>query len=717
MTAAPTLHPVDRVIEKLHAIGSNPKASGAGQWVANCPNRDGHKNGDKNPSLSVGTGADGKVLVCCHKGCKLPDVARALDLGVNDLFPPKQHVSGIDKGRRISATYDYYDEDGEHVFQVVRYTPKGFGQRRRDQRGQWINKISDVVTVRPLYMLPQLRKAIEDGKRVYLCEGEKDAEALQWHVSGAASCNSGGAGKWRPEYAHQLRGARRITLFQDNDGPGLEHVKLFAGELIKAGFGDVDVLAPPAPFKDVAEALGAGVELKAFVHVWDNSEDASWLLTDTEPEPDGDEGEPDDGGEDAVGEDWLPIDLAPIAAQILDGTYQPTVPTIMQVEGALPLLYRERVNLLFGESGGGKTWLALHAIAETLNLGQRVMFVDYEDNPNGIAERLMVLGVPLEQLKLLDYRNPTSSLIMGTLGLNDSPHSYALVVLDSTGEAMAAQGVNSNDDGEVAQWFALVKKFLRMPGKPAVLTLDHVPKNQEGQLLFSIGSQRKRAAITGASYRVDTVKEPAKGKDGKLKLTVAKDRPGNRPKGSVACHVDLLSVDGKLTIHPHVEQTSVTVSGKFRPTGYMERVSRWLEFHPGATARDIRDGVTGKATVVSEALAVLIEEGNVRVDPGPRGASLHHVVKPYAELTDSALSANTTTNSVPVSRVPVAPSGSRDTVDDPARSVSRVPPLQGDTGHGRDEGQIELIPDPSGVPEESFVSHVDEWGPGHPDWF
>jgi hypothetical protein len=32
--------------------------------------------------------------------------------------------------RRISATYDYTDGDGELLFQAVRYEPKGFSQRR-----------------------------------------------------------------------------------------------------------------------------------------------------------------------------------------------------------------------------------------------------------------------------------------------------------------------------------------------------------------------------------------------------------------------------------------------------------------------------------------------------------------------------------------------------------------------------------------------------------
>src|SRR4051794_14313582 len=39
---------------------------------------------------------------------------------------------------RIVAAYDYPDENGELLFQVVRLEPKDFRQRRPDGRGGWI---------------------------------------------------------------------------------------------------------------------------------------------------------------------------------------------------------------------------------------------------------------------------------------------------------------------------------------------------------------------------------------------------------------------------------------------------------------------------------------------------------------------------------------------------------------------------------------------------
>jgi len=41
------------------------------------------------------------------------------------------------KKRRISATYDYRDEKGDLLFQVLRFEPKGFRQRRPKEGGGW----------------------------------------------------------------------------------------------------------------------------------------------------------------------------------------------------------------------------------------------------------------------------------------------------------------------------------------------------------------------------------------------------------------------------------------------------------------------------------------------------------------------------------------------------------------------------------------------------
>jgi len=44
------------------------------------------------------------------------------------------------------------------------------------------------------------------AKSVLIVEGEKDVEAAR-KLGLVATCNSGGAGKWRDEYSEMLRGS------------------------------------------------------------------------------------------------------------------------------------------------------------------------------------------------------------------------------------------------------------------------------------------------------------------------------------------------------------------------------------------------------------------------------------------------------------------------------------------------------------------------------
>lgn len=73
---------VEALIERLSA-----RRSGGG-WAAKCPAHD-----DRQPSLSIDTGADGRVLLHCHAGCDIGSILSALDLKSRDLFPATARLS------------------------------------------------------------------------------------------------------------------------------------------------------------------------------------------------------------------------------------------------------------------------------------------------------------------------------------------------------------------------------------------------------------------------------------------------------------------------------------------------------------------------------------------------------------------------------------------------------------------------------------------------
>lgn len=309
---------------------------------------------------------------------------------------------------------------------------------------------------------------------------------------------------------------------------------------------------------------------------------------------------------------------------------------------SLGLFYRGRINSVHGASGDGKSWAALLGVVERVRLGERAMVIDWEDSPDGIAGRLLALGMEPAGLAGIDYRNPATGIgsdwARSALRAAESLEP-TIVVLDSVGEAMAASGVDGNSDAEVAGWMSLVKQIARWPSRPAVVLIDHVPKDPENRSAGAIGSQRKLAAITGAAYRSQQVQSFSQSKAGKLKLTVEKDRLGNRPKGSVAAmlHFDPMG-DGQLavSVRQSEAQEAAEAGEKFRPTYLMEQVSRWLELYPGSTTNAVRQGVKGKAPAVLSALSALVEEGFVDVAPGPRGATMHTVRTPFHDGISTA---------------------------------------------------------------------------------
>jgi 5S rRNA maturation endonuclease (ribonuclease M5) len=124
---------------------------------------------------------------------------------------------------REVATYQYTDPDGVLLYEVVRFEPKAFRQRRAD--GEWtLNGVSRV-----LYRLPEVLAVAAHGETVIVVEGEKDVETLRSRGL-VATCNSGGAGQWRAEFAQALRGAD-VVIVPDGDEQGERHAAQVAATL------------------------------------------------------------------------------------------------------------------------------------------------------------------------------------------------------------------------------------------------------------------------------------------------------------------------------------------------------------------------------------------------------------------------------------------------------------------------------------------------------
>lgn len=123
------------------------------------------------------------------------------------------------------AAYDYADENGEILFQVVRFEPKTFRQRRPNGKGGWDWSMDGVRRVP--YHLPQLLAA--NDRTIHIVEGEKDVESLERHGC-VATTNPGGAGKWPADFAQFFKGAD-VVILPDNDDVGEKHARDVARNL------------------------------------------------------------------------------------------------------------------------------------------------------------------------------------------------------------------------------------------------------------------------------------------------------------------------------------------------------------------------------------------------------------------------------------------------------------------------------------------------------
>lgn len=253
------------------------------------------------------------------------------------------------------------------------------------------------------------------------------------------------------------------------------------------------------------------------------------------------------------------------------------------------LIYEERINALNGESGSGKSWVALHTAAEVLKQGGHAIYVDLEDHSTSIVARLKALGCDrpqiVEQLTYIRPDRPMSPEAMAYVEGVIAARQTVLVVIDSVGELMALQGCKPNDDDAVANLYRAIPRRLADLG-PAVLLVDHVPKSTERAPLYGIGSQRKRAAIDGASYMVEPVGGGfAAGKPGKVKLVTAKDRNGWYPTGSTAAIVHIDSSPGGDSVTIAVKAPEVSAAtGQTRPTGLMRKLSDYLVQQSGRSS-------------------------------------------------------------------------------------------------------------------------------------
>lgn len=349
----------------------NVRPAGNGKWTARCPGHEDHRN-----SLSVAATTD-RTLAHCHVGCTIEEITAGARCAPPDLFFGRNghqaHRTPSAK-RVIVATYDYTDGAGALLYQVIRYEPKAFAQRRPDGVGGWIWGLGE--TRRTLYRVRDL----PEQARVYWGEGEKVADRLA--SLGLVATTSGmGAAAWRPEYAEQLAalGVRELVVLPDHDDAGRKYARDVAAGVLSQG---ITVRIVPLPglalHGDVVDWLDAGgtrEQLEALVA-------AAPPITRAEL------------GQAAPGSAPAP------RVRFRRGSDLDATPITYVVEDMLPA---GMLGALGGKDGMGKTLLGLEMIRGVLTgqklfdrfaVQQGTVFALFLDDPEFLVrERLAVMGI------------------------------------------------------------------------------------------------------------------------------------------------------------------------------------------------------------------------------------------------------------------------------------------------------------------------------------
>jgi hypothetical protein len=324
---------------------------------------------------------------------------------------------------------------------------------------------------------------------------------------------------------------------------------------------------------------------------------------------------------------WFPKPLD------LTGTEEEPAPAFLARNDGHRLFYRGKVNALLGESESGKTWVALHAVAQCLQVQERVIYIDFEDSGRGILSRLRALGVKDEQLVNFTYANPDENLKLEqridlVQALAEQKPDF--IVVDGVNAGMTLLGLDLTNNRDATMFSQTLLKPLTMSGA-AICTIDHVTKSKEGRGNYAIGAQAKRADINGVAIAVEVVQPFGRGMTGELNLKVTKDRPGhvraNSKEAKIAGRVLIKSTaEGAVTMVIEAPELS-----SFRPTRIMEAVSILIEEKP-MSKNAIEKATEGANDTVRAALDCLVKEGFATFSHGSRNAMIFTSVKPYRQL-------------------------------------------------------------------------------------
>lgn len=521
--------PVQRFLTVLRDHGHEPRKAGTG-WCCRCPAHD-----DRNPSLSIHAGDDGRALVNCHAGCTVDAVCGSIGLRPADLFAPDPRNGRTPRTRPIvtvtktprkpapkggngdgdaktfptardavaelerrngprSATWTYHDAGGEPVGFVVRWdTPSGKDvrpvSRKADGTGWVIRKVQGR---HPLYRLPDLL-ATPAGSRVWVCEGEKATDAAR-AVGLVTTTSAGGAERAKGSDWSPVAG-RDVVILPDHDDAGERYAADVARLATAAGAKSVRVVRLVQLWAGMPE----GGDMADLVQHRGGDVDPIRL----EVEALADTSDPDAVTPDAPA-------FAPIAASDLIREYRDLRPVVI----ADLLREGETMNVVAAPKVG-KSWL-IHALAVAVVSGRdwlgkattrgRVLLIDGELHRETLARRLRAtqttMGVSdadMARLQVWAVRGQRLTIDAIADALQHLPAGeYRLIILDALYRFLPLDG-EENANETMTRVYNTLDGIAKRAGA-SIAVVHHATKgNQSDKAVTDVGAgagSQSRAADT-----------------------------------------------------------------------------------------------------------------------------------------------------------------------------------------------------------------------------
>lgn len=221
---------------------------------------------DKQASLTISQGRK-CTLFHCHANCSIDSILSAAGLELKNTFydseQPKaswQAYIETREERKIEAVYDYVNCDtGNYCFTKLRMTGKKmlYGRLQNNRFVYGLGHDVSRKSFKAIYGSVQaIKKAINEGKPIFIPEGEKDTNTLT--KQGYTAFTYGGCGDWQSDFAELVKGAD-VVILADNDSAGIKVANTILNDIKSvAKSAKIVIPVPDIPKADISDYFQAG---------------------------------------------------------------------------------------------------------------------------------------------------------------------------------------------------------------------------------------------------------------------------------------------------------------------------------------------------------------------------------------------------------------------------------------------------------------------------